>query len=153
MKTTPVTIPERSARRHDFRHFNTMQTRWNDLDSYRHINNARYYTFFDTVIMDYLQVAGQFDVMTGPVLPFTLENACRFFHSFTFPDVIEAGLRVARLGNSSVSYQLGLFRVGSEEIYAAGYFVDVFVDAATQTPVPIPADIRVHLNRIQVTTI
>ena len=139
-----------SETRADFGHFIQVQTRWNDLDAYRHLNNARYYAFFDTVIMDYLQVRGGFDCLTGPVLPFTRENMCRFFRAFTFPDIVEAGLRVATLGNSSVRYEIGLFKVGVAEIFAAGYFVDVFVDAVTHKPVSIPAPLRAHLALLYV---
>ncbi len=142
-------LPDKTARREDFRHFVAIQTRWNDLDSYHHVNNARYYAFFDTVIMDYLQVVGGFDLLHGPVLPFTVENRCRYFQSFTFPDVVDTGLRVARIGNTSACYELGLFKNGRPEIHAAGTFVDVFVDAETQTPVPIPTAIRQHLQAIQ----
>ncbi len=138
-------LPDATATRKDFQYFLRLQTRWNDMDAYRHLNNARYYAFFDTVIMEYLQGAGGFDCVNGPVLPFTRENMCRFFRAFTFPDVIEAGLRVAHLGNSSVRYELGLFKVGDLEIYAAGYFVDVFVAAATHQPVTIPPALRAHL--------
>ena len=142
-------IPDKATRRDDFRHFVAIQTRWNDLDPYRHVNNARYYAFFDTVIMEYLQIIGGFDVLNGPVLPYTIENCCRFFRSLTFPDVIDAGLRVAKIGNTSVRYELGLFKQGLTEIHAAGYFVDVFVNARTQIPMPIPPDIKRHLQAIQ----
>lgn len=138
-------LPDATASRQDFQYFLRLQTRWNDMDAYRHLNNARYYAFFDTVIMEYLQGAGGFDCVNGPVVPFTRENMCRFFRAFTFPDVIEAGLRVAHLGNSSVRYELGLFKVDHAEIYAAGYFVDVFVAAATHQPVTIPTALRAHL--------
>ena len=142
-------LPDKTARREDFRHFVAIQTRWNDLDSYRHLNNARYYAFFDTVIMDYLQSVGGFDLLHGPVLPFTVENRCQYFRSLTFPDVIETGLRGAKIGTSSVRYELGLFKKGAAEIHAAGVFVDVFVAAQTQTPVAIPADMKRHLQAIQ----
>lgn len=140
--------PAERATRSDFHHFVPIHTRWNDLDAYRHVNNVRYYAFFDTAIMHYLQVVGGFDVLTGPTVPFTVENGCRYFRSFTFPDVIEVGLRVARVGNSSVRYELGLFRQGAPELHASGFFVDVFVDAATQAPIAIPAPIRAHLLRL-----
>jgi acyl-CoA thioester hydrolase len=143
-----VAMPDQAARREDFGHFAIIQTRWNDLDSYRHLNNARYYAFFDTAIMGYLQVVGGFDLLNGPTVPFTIENGCRYFRSFTFPDVIEVGLRVARVGHSSVRYELGLFKQDFPELCAAGYFIDVFVDAVTQTPVSVPSDIRSHLERI-----
>lgn len=92
----------------------------------------RDHAFFDSVIMHYLSIAGGFNVLNGAVLPFTVENMCRFHCSFTFPDVVDSGLRVARLGNSSVRDEIGLFKAGTEEVYATGYFVDIFVDSITQ---------------------
>lgn len=125
-----------------------MTLRWNDLDAYRHVNNVRYYTFFDTAIMQYLTVDGGFDLLDGPVLPFTVENCCRFHRSFTYPDIIDAGMRVARLGRSSVRYEFGLFRQGDPQVCATGYFVDVFVDRATEQPIEIPPALRAHLEKI-----
>lgn len=136
------------ATRADFGHFLSIPLRWNDMDPYRHLNNARYHAFFDSVIMHYLTVLGGFDLLDGPVVPFTVENCCRFHRGFAFPDVVEAGLRVARIGTSSVRYEMGLFRAGNEEVYATGHFVDVFVDRETSQPRPIPAAIRAHLARL-----
>jgi acyl-CoA thioester hydrolase len=141
-----TTAPVLAACRVDFGYFLSIPLRWNDMDPYRHLNNARYYAFFDSVIMHYLTVSGRFDLLDGPVVPFTVENACRFHRGFAFPDVIDAGLRVARLGNSSVRYEMGLFRAGDEELYATGHFVDVFVDRETQQPQTIPDAIRAHLT-------
>ncbi len=141
-------MPDKSSRRNDYLHFLSLQTRWNDLDSYGHLNNARYYAFLDSAIMDYLQVLGGFDLVHGPVLPFTIENGCRFFQSFTFPDTIEVGLRVTKIGRSSIRYEMGLFKQGHTEIRAAAYFVDVFVDATSQTPIQIPTALRKHLQHI-----
>ena len=142
MSSTKPTLAESRA---DFGYFLSIPLRWNDMDPYRHLNNARYYAFFDSVIMHYLTVSGGFDLLDGPVVPFTVENSCRFHRGFTFPDVIDAGLRVARLGNSSVRYEMGLFRAGDNEIYATGHFVDVFVERESQQPQAIPDAIRAHL--------
>lgn len=145
MSDYPLDATER--RRH-FNYFLAIPLRWNDLDPYRHLNNARYHTFFDTLIMHYLSVAGGFDVLAGEVVPFTVENCCRFHRSFTFPDVVDAGLRVARLGRSSVRYEIGLFRAGAAPVHATGYFVDVFVDRVSSRPQPIPAALRAHLGQL-----
>ena len=131
-----------------FGHFLSIPLRWNDMDPYRHMNNARYHAFFDSVIMHYLTVVGGFDLLDGPVVPFTVENCCRFHRGFAFPDVVDAGLSVARLGNSSVRYEMGLFRAGDEAVYATGYFVDVFVDRISNQPQAIPAAIRAHLAHL-----
>lgn len=141
-------FPARETPRAFFRHFTAIQSRWNDLDAYGHVNNARFHAFFDTVIMHYLQGVGGFDMVHGPLLPFTLENACRFHEGFDFPDVIDAGLAVTYLGTSSVHYALGLYRAGTENLRACGYFVDVFVDAGTRRPVAMPAPLRGHLEAI-----
>lgn len=135
--------------RDDFRYFHRIALRWNDLDAYRHVNNVRFYTFYDTVIMHYLTVDGGFDLLDGPVVPFTVENLCRFHNSLRYPATVECGLRVARIGNSSVRYDLGLFAQGEPAIVASGYFIDVFVDE-TEQPCSIPAPLRVHLQRLLV---
>ncbi len=144
-----MTIAEAEQTRADFNYFHTGQIRWNDLDPYCHLNNARYYAFFDTLIMHYLTVDGGFDLLTGSHRVFTVENGCRFHRSFIYPDSLECGLRVAKLGRSSVRYEIGLFRANKSEIYASGHFVDVFVDAQTERPTEIPAPIRTFLARIQ----
>ena len=141
---------DRTESKKHFPYFLPVQTRWNDLDAYRHVNNARYHGFFDTVIMHYLVYEGGFDVLNGPIVPFTVENMCRFYRSIDFPMVVDCGLRVAKLGASSVRYELGLFSGDSPEVIATGYFVDVFVDHVTQRPTPLPDDIRAHLARIVV---
>ena len=144
MSQNPV-FPARETPRALFRYFTRIETRWNDLDAYGHVNNARFYTFYDTVIMHYLQIEGGFDMVHGPLLPFTLENACRFHEGFAFGEPIEAGLCVTYLGNSSVHYALGLYRQGEEQLRACGYFVDVFVDAQSRRPQTMSAPLRAHL--------
>lgn len=138
--------------RDDFRYFHSIALRWNDLDAYRHVNNVRFYTFYDTVIMHYLTVEGGFDLLDGPVVPFTVENLCRYHSSLRYPATVECGLRVARIGNSSVRYELGLFAAGEAAIVASGYFIDVFVDK-TETPCTIPDPLRAHLQRLFVATV
>ena len=135
--------------RDDFRYFHHIALRWNDLDAYRHVNNVRFYAFYDTVIMHYLTVEGGFDLLDGPAVPFTVENLCRFHNSLRYPAIVECGLRVARLGNSSVRYELGLFTQGESAIAASGYFIDVFVDK-TEKPCTIPAPLRAHLQSLLV---
>lgn len=138
-----------AERREDYPCFHAVALRWNDLDAYRHVNNARFYAFYDTAIMHYLTVEGGFDLLDGPVVPFTLENLCRYHRGIHYPALLECGLRVAHLGRSSVRYELGLFVAGDPQVHATGYFVDVFVDSATEKPCAIPDDIRAHLARLQ----
>ncbi|MFO7483952.1 acyl-CoA thioesterase [Oceanibaculum nanhaiense] len=131
-------------------HFLSIPTRWKDNDIYGHVNNVEYYSFFDTVICTYLIREGGLDIHRAPVIGVAVESKCTFKRSLAFPDVVEAGLRIGRLGNSSARYEIGLFRQGEAEIVAQGYFVHVFVTRAEQKPVPIPAPIRVALERIAV---
>jgi acyl-CoA thioester hydrolase len=128
-----------------FKHFSTIETRWMDNDVYGHVNNVVYYSYFDTVINRYLIAAGSLDIHAGAAIGVCAESACRFFEPVAFPETIDAGLRVARLGPSSVTYEIGLFRSGSERAAAQGHFVHVFVDRASRRPAPIPGNLRVSL--------
>jgi len=134
--------------RADFRYFHQVALRWNDLDAYRHVNNVRFYTFYDTVIMHYLVVEGGFDLIDGPFVPFTVENLCRFHRPLRYPATVECALRAAHIGNSSIRYELGLFVEGEEPVIATGYFVDIFVDESEQ-PSRIPDSIRAHLEKLR----
>jgi acyl-CoA thioester hydrolase len=129
-------------------HFLTIPTRWMDNDIYGHVNNVVYYSYFDTVINGYLIDPGGLDIHGGPVVGVCAESACRYRAAFAFPEPVEAGLRVAHLGRSSVRYEIGLFKTGEEAAAAEGHFVHVFVDRKAMTPVPIPDAIRAALKRI-----
>ena len=133
---------DRTERREHFRHFLTIPTRWSDNDMYGHVNNARYLTFFELVIMRYLEVDSKIDFAEHGVRCFSVENMCRYHTPVKYPDTLDAGLRVGRLGNSSVRYEVGLFVSGNDEVSATGYFTDVFVDAETERPISIPDPIR-----------
>ena len=139
---------DRTERREHFVHFLTIPTRWSDNDSYGHVNNARYLTFIELVIMRYLEVDSQLDFAKHGVHCFSVENMCRYHTPVKFPDTLEAGLRVGKLGNSSVRYEVGLFVTHKEEVSATGYFTDVFVDAKTERPVSIPDPIRTVLSAL-----
>lgn len=141
---------EQPETRDRYPHFLSIPTRWKDNDIYGHVNNVEYYSYFDTVICDYLIREGGLDIHRGDVVGVAVETKCTFKRSFAFPDVVEAGLRVGRLGTSSARYEIGLFRAGEDEIAAHGYFVHVFVTRGMQQPVPIPAGIRAALERIAV---
>jgi acyl-CoA thioester hydrolase len=136
---------ERTERRADYPHFLGIPTRWMDNDVYGHVNNVVYYSYFDTVVNSYLIAKGALDIATGPVIGLAVESLCRFMHEITYPETVEAGLRVARLGNTSVRYEIGLFRQGHEAPAATGYFVHVYVDRATRRPVKLPAALRAAL--------
>lgn len=135
-------------RREDYPHFLTIPTRWMDNDVYGHINNVVYYSFFDTVVNQYLVAAGGLAIETSPVIGLVVETLCRYFKPVAFPDTVEAGLRVGRLGNSSVRYEIAIFRQGDAAPAAAGHFVHVYVDRSTRRPVPVPDAMRRALTRI-----
>lgn len=139
--------PERRAA---FAHFRTLATRWMDNDVYGHVNNVVYYSFFDTVVNQFLIEQGVLDVQAGAVVGLVVETQCRYFSSIAFPDVVHAGLRVAHLGNSSVRYELGLFRNDDDTASAQGHFVHVYVDRASNRPVPLPEDFRRALATLTV---
>jgi acyl-CoA thioester hydrolase len=134
--------------RAEYPHFVTLPTRWMDNDVYGHINNALYYGFFDTAINQYLITEGGLDVTDGKVIGFAAESHCQYLRALAFPEVLEVGLRVGKLGNSSVRYELSIFNASEPFAAATGYFVHVFVDRDTRKPVPIPATIRAALERL-----
>jgi acyl-CoA thioester hydrolase len=129
-------------------HFLAITTRWKDNDVYGHVNNVEYYSFFDTVINEFLIRAGELDIHRGNVIGLCVESACTFKQSLAFPEAVDAGLRVSKLGNSSVHYEIGLFRAGSEEPAATGRFVHVFVDRENRRPVALPDRLRAALEGI-----
>lgn len=138
--------------RADYPHFLAIPTRWIDNDVYHHVNNAVYYTFFDTVINQYLMEAGGLDFVQGGVIGLAVETFCQFQKPIAFPDVVDAGMRVGNLGNSSVRYEIGLFRQGDDDIAAVGHFVHVFVKSETRRPTPIPDKMRAALQHLMVGT-
>ena len=129
-----------------------MLTRWDDNDVYGHVNNVRYYAFFDTVINRWLIDEGGLDIHSGDVIGLCAESHCTFLAAIAFPEPVDAGLRVGHLGNSSVRYEIGLFNGESGERLATGWFVHVFVDRDSRQPAPIPAPIRGALERLVVAT-
>jgi acyl-CoA thioester hydrolase len=123
-------------------------TRWLDNDIYGHVNNVNYYSFFDTAIANYLIGEAGLDPWRDQVVGYCVESACRFHRGIRFPDRITAGLRVAKLGRSSVRYEIGIFRGDEQEAAADGHFVHVFVERAAERSVPVPAAIRAALARL-----
>jgi acyl-CoA thioester hydrolase len=132
----------------DFTHFLAIPTRWMDNDVYGHVNNVVYYSYFDTVINQYLIERGGLDPHDGTVVGMAVETGCRFHRSLAFPDLVQAGLRIGHLGRTSVRYEIGIFRNDEPEACADGHFVHVFVERATQRPVPIPEPIRGALSSL-----
>jgi acyl-CoA thioester hydrolase len=139
-----------SETRANYKHFLTIPTRWHDNDVYGHVNNVVYYSYFDTVVNDYLMRYGGLDYREGAVVGFVVETMCHYKKPLAFPESIEVGLRVAKIGNSSVRYEIGIFKQGDDEAAAVGHFVHVYVERAIQKPVAIPARFRNALEKIRV---
>ncbi|MEZ5487230.1 MAG: thioesterase family protein [Steroidobacteraceae bacterium] len=128
--------------RDDYRVFRPMQTRWMDNDVYGHVNNVVYYSYFDTAVNGYLIDATGTDIRQLPAIGVVAETGCRYFESVSYPDLLEVGLAVERLGRSSIVYQLGIFVAGCSTAAAAGRFVHVYVDSTQRGTVPVPEPIR-----------
>jgi acyl-CoA thioester hydrolase len=137
----PDAVPQRAR----YPYFLSIPTRWMDNDIYGHVNNVVYLSYFDTAVNEHLIRAGGLDIRDGPAIGLVVETSCRFRKPLSFPDVIDAGLRVARLGKSSVRYEIALFRRGDEESAASGHFVHVWVDRVARRPTPVPARVRAAL--------
>jgi acyl-CoA thioester hydrolase len=138
-------VPEQ---RTAYRYFRRVPTRWMDNDVYGHVNNVVYYSYFDTVVNAFLVNEGGLDIASGSTIGLCVESQCRYHASVSFPDVLDAGLRVARIGRSSVRYEVGIFRRGEEMAAAQGHFVHVFVDRVTRRPVDLPERMRAALTRL-----
>ena len=138
-----------AEKRFDYKHFHTITTRWMDNDVYGHVNNVIYYSWFDTAVNQFLIVNGALDIERSPVVGLVIETQCNYFAPVSFPDRITIGIRVAKLGNSSVRYEVGVFREEEEEVSAQGHFVHVYVGRDTRRPVALPDKLRTVLQSIQ----
>ncbi len=118
-----------------------IQTRWADNDSYGHVNNATYYSYFDTAVNIVLTGRGLLDLHQSEEICMVAETLCRFHRALSFPDVVEAGLRIGRVGRSSVRWEIALFRQGDAEPAATGHFVHVYVSRTTRRPIPVPPEV------------
>jgi acyl-CoA thioester hydrolase len=139
-----------AKRRSDYKHFHAITTRWMDNDVYGHVNNVVYYSWFDTVVNHFLVANGALDIEHSPVIGLVVETQCNYFGSVAFPDRVTAGLCVTKLGNSSVRYEVGIFREDEETASAQGHFVHVYVDRDTRKPASIPDNMRDLLQSIEV---
>ena len=136
--------------RADYRHFLAIPTRWMDNDVYGHVNNVTYYSYFDTVVNRWLIEVGLLDIAASPVIGLVVETGCAYFKPVAFPDTVTAGLRVAHIGRTSVRYEVGLFRNDDPAVAAAGHFIHVYVDRATNKPEPLSDAMRAALARLVV---
>lgn len=142
-------MEQQDPTRADYPVFRAITTRWMDNDLYGHVNNVVYYSYFDTAVNAYLIEAGGLDIHLGEVVGFVVDSRCTYRQPVAFPETLETGLRVDRLGTSSVSYGVGIFRTGETNPSAFGQFVHVFVNRETNRSTPIPAPIREALERLR----
>lgn len=143
-------MPRPSPEQRDaYPHFTAITTRWMDNDVYWHVNNVQYYSFFDTAVNLYLVKAGVLDYRASDVVGLVVETSCSYFAPISFPDVVHAGVRVARIGESSVTYEIGLFRNDEDAASAQGRFTHVYVDRASSRPVRAPDALRAALEPLR----
>lgn len=143
-----MTRPQPS-RRGGFKAFRSITTRWMDNDVYGHMNNVVHYSLFDTAVNGWLVDQGVLDFRTGDQVGLVVETGCNYFSEIMFPDLVTAGIRVARLGSSSVRYEIGLFRNDEETAAAEGHFVHVYVDSGSRRPQPLNPGLRAVLETLQ----
>jgi len=132
-----------------YRVFRAIGTRWADNDLYGHVNNVVYYSWFDTAVNSLLIEKGALDIHAGRTIGFVVETQCNYFAPLAFPQMVEAGIRVAHAGSSSVRYEIGLFAQGSDTVAAQGHFVHVYVDRATHRPVPLPDALKAVVEELR----
>lgn len=134
--------------RADLRHFTTIQTRWQDNDVFGHVNNVVYYAWFDTAVNGWLIDRGLLDPAASSIIGLVVETGCSYAESIAFPEPVSIGIAIDRLGSSSVRYRIGVFREHGDLAIAQGHFTHVYVDRASQRPVPIPDAIRAAMARL-----
>ncbi len=138
------------ASRSQYKVFQSIQTRWMDNDIYGHMNNVVHYSLFDTAVNGWLIEQGVLDIHAGNEIGLVVETGCRYFGEVAFPDLVHAGLRVAKLGTSSVRYEVGLFRNDELAAVAEGFFVHVYVDRQDRRPKPLSEPLRAVLEQITI---
>jgi acyl-CoA thioester hydrolase len=138
------------SRRSDYRVFRVIPTRWMDNDIYGHMNNVVHYSLFDTAVNGWLVERGALDILGGAQIGLVVETGCRYFTEMAFPDTVHAGIRVVRIGTSSVRYEVALFRNNEDTAAAEGFFIHVYVDRQRRRPMPLGAALRAAVEDIAV---
>ena len=144
--TESAAVRPQPEARSAYRLFRSITTRWMDNDAYGHVNNVVFYSWFDTVVNAHLIEHGALDIHSGRTIGLVVETQCHYFSPLAFPQLVDAGLRVARLGHSSVRYEVGLFGAGAALTAAKGHFVHVYVDATSRRPVALPPELKTALE-------
>ena len=140
-------------RRADYPHARVITTRWMDNDAYGHVNNAVHYSYFDSVVNEWLIEHGALDIEKSEVIGLVVETGCHYFAPLTYPEKVTAALRVAHIGRSSVRYEIALFGGASDAAAAQGYFVHVYVDRNTRRPVQLPEALRLALQPLRIASL
>jgi len=138
----PTGVRPQAQSRASYLVFRTLGTRWSDNDAYGHVNNVVYYNWFDTAVNAHLVEHGALDIHLGDTIGLVVQSSCNFFSALAFPQTVEIGMRLSRLGSSSVSYNLGVFAAGASMTAASGQFVHVYVDRHSRRPVPLPPVVK-----------
>ena len=136
--------------RSDYNYFSKISTRWNDNDIYGHLNNVIYYELFDTAVNIWLIKNNLIDIKNGNNIGLIVQSGCNYFSSFKYPEDIEAGIRVTKIGNSSVKYEVGLFKQKDDLASADGFFIHVYVDKDTNKPTTLDYEFKKKLDTIYV---
>ena len=139
----------RTLTRSHFDHVVSATTRWSDNDMYGHLNNAVYYELFDSAINEWLISGAHLDAMALPEVGVVAESGCRFFQELEYPGKLDVGVRVERIGRSSITYALGLFAAEQDDLAALGHWVHVYIDRVSRSPVPVPTAVRDFLRRAE----
>ncbi len=132
-----------------YRVFRAVPTRWMDNDAYGHVNNVVYYSWFDTAVNAWLVERGALDIANGSHIGLVVETHCNYFAPLSFPQPVEAGLRVGHVGVSSVRYEIGIFAAGAAVAAAQGHFVHVYVDRASRRPAPLSTPLKLALEPLR----
>lgn len=146
---TPSSPRPRPQARSAYKAFRAIGTRWEDNDVYGHVNNVVYYSWFDTAVNAWLIEEGALDIQQGATIGLVIETQCNYFAPLTFPQAVQAGLRVGHVGTSSVRYEVGIFAAGEDHAAACGHFIHVYVDKATRRPVALPAPLKNLLETLR----
>ena len=146
--TAPKIDKPQAEPRSAYKVFRSIGTRWMDNDVYGHVNNVVYYSWFDTAVNAYLIEQGALDIHHGETIGLVIETQCNYFSPLAFPQTVEAGIRVAKLGTSSVRYEVGLFAQGEPLTAAKGHFIHVYVDKHTRRPGPLSAQLKTTLETL-----
>jgi len=141
-------VREAFAGRDDYRHWQSVATRWADNDAYGHVNNTVHYQWFDTVVNGWLIAKGLLDIEHGDPIGLVVETGCRYASPLSYPQTVEIGIAIERVGGSSVRYRIGVFAQGEPEAAAQGHFVHVYVDRTSRRPVALPEAWRARLAEL-----